>query len=99
MPEKQVWTWVIGGQQGEGIDSVGEIFAGALHRAGWWVYASRHFMSRIKGGHTHYTISFGAEPVNHVEDEVDVVLALDREAVEAIAGRCRPDTVVLYDRG
>ena len=45
-------SWKVGGQQGEGVDSTGEIFAIALNRLGYYLYGYRHFSSRIKGGHT-----------------------------------------------
>ncbi len=43
-------SWKVGGQQGEGIESTGEIFASALNRLGYYLYGYRHFSSRIKGG-------------------------------------------------
>ena len=51
-------SWRIGGQQGEGIDSTGDIFAKAVARSGLHLYTFRSFSSRIRGGltffgHTH----------------------------------------------
>lgn len=43
-------SWKVGGQQGEGIESTGEIFSIALNRLGYYLYGYRHFSSRIKGG-------------------------------------------------
>ena len=43
-------SWKVGGQQGEGIESTGEIFATAMNRKGYYLYGYRHFSSRIKGG-------------------------------------------------
>ena len=42
-------SWKVGGQQGEGIESTGEIFATAMNRKGYYLYGYRHFSSRIKG--------------------------------------------------
>lgn len=42
-------SWKVGGQQGEGIESTGEIFAMAMNRLGYHLYGYRHFSSRIKG--------------------------------------------------
>ena len=41
-------SWKVGGQQGEGIESTGEIFATAMNRKGYFLYGYRHFSSRIK---------------------------------------------------
>ena len=42
-------SWKVGGQQGEGIESTGELFATAMNRKGYYLYGYRHFSSRIKG--------------------------------------------------
>lgn len=42
-------SWKVGGQQGEGIESTGEIFSMAMNRLGYFLYGYRHFSSRIKG--------------------------------------------------
>lgn len=36
-------SWKVGGQQGEGIESTGEIFATAMNRKGYYLYGYRHF--------------------------------------------------------
>ena len=35
-------SWKVGGQQGEGIESTGEIFCIALNRLGYYLYGYRH---------------------------------------------------------
>lgn len=46
--KKQELSWKAGGQQGEGLESLGEIFAAALCSLGYDVYGYRQFSSRIK---------------------------------------------------
>lgn len=83
--------WKVGGEQGEGIDSTGEIFAWALHRLGYYAFAYRHFMSRVKGGHTNYKIRITDREVGHHGDDLHILVAFDQETVnvnwnELIAG-------------
>ena len=40
----QQLSWKVGGQQGEGIESTGEIFSTALNRLGYYLYGYRHFL-------------------------------------------------------
>ena len=47
--KKQELSWKAGGQQGEGLESLGEIFAAALCSLSYDVYGYRQFSSRIKG--------------------------------------------------
>ena len=73
--------WKVGGEQGEGIDSTGEIFAWTMHRLGYYVFAYRHFMSRIKGGHTNYKIRVANCQVGHHGDDVHILVAFDQETI------------------
>ena len=59
-------SWKVGGQQGEGIESTGEIFATAMNRKGYYLYGYRHFSSRIKGGHTNNKIRVSTTPVQAI---------------------------------
>lgn len=89
--------WRIGGQSGEGIESSGEVLAGALHRLGYYVYGFREFPSRIRGGHTHYTLRASPRTVRHPGDGVDILLALDQESIDRNWAEVNPDAYVLFD--
>ena len=69
-------SWKVGGQQGEGIESTGEIFAIALNRLGYYLYGYRHFSSRIKGGHTNNKIRVSTRPSSSISDDLDVLVHL-----------------------
>lgn len=75
-------TWKIGGQQGEGIDSTGEIFATTLMKQGFHIASYKHFASRIKGGHTYYHIRASGQPAYYHGDTTDILVALDQESYE-----------------
>ena len=64
------FSWKVGGQQGEGIDSTGEIFSTALNRKGYYLYGYRHFSSRIKGGHTNNKIRVSTKPIRAITDDL-----------------------------
>lgn len=78
----QQLSWKVGGQQGEGIESTGEIFSVALNRQGYYLYGYRHFSSRIKGGHTNNKIRVSTTPVGAVADDLDVLVAFDQETID-----------------
>lgn len=56
-------AWKIGGQQGEGIESAGELLARGLAYSGYHLYGYRVFSSRIRGGHTDYQLRVGTAPL------------------------------------
>lgn len=76
------FTWKIGGAQGEGIDSTGEIYAQALHRQGHYIFAHRHYQSLIKGGHTNYKVRSAPHPIGHHGDGLRVLVALDQLSID-----------------
>ncbi|MDQ0156736.1 2-oxoacid:acceptor oxidoreductase subunit alpha [Robertmurraya andreesenii] len=75
-------SWKVGGQQGEGIESTGEIFSIALNRMGYYLYGYRHFSSRIKGGHTNNKIRVSTTQVRSISDDLDILVAFDQETVD-----------------
>jgi 2-oxoglutarate/2-oxoacid ferredoxin oxidoreductase subunit alpha len=89
--------WKVGGKQGEGIDSTGDIYAIALHRMGYYVFTYRHFMSLIKGGHTNYKIRVADELVRHHGDLVHVLIAFDQKTIDENWRELADGAVVVYD--
>jgi len=90
-------SWKVGGQQGEGIDSTGEIFATALNRLGYHLFGYRHFSSRIKGGHTNYKIRVTTEPVRAISDDLDILVAFDQETIDLNSGELRDGGIIIAD--
>ncbi|UEX89287.1 2-oxoacid:acceptor oxidoreductase subunit alpha [Staphylococcus ratti] len=90
-------SWKVGGQQGEGIESTGEIFATAMNRKGYYLYGYRHFSSRIKGGHTNNKIRVSTTPVHAISDDLDVLVAFDQETIVLNHHEMREDSVILAD--
>ncbi|MBO2532219.1 MAG: 2-oxoacid:acceptor oxidoreductase subunit alpha [Thermoactinomycetaceae bacterium] len=90
-------SWKVGGQQGEGIDSTGEIFSIALNRMGYYLYGYRHFSSRIKGGHSNTKIRISIRPIRAISDDLDVLVAFDQETIDLNAHELRENGVILAD--
>jgi len=89
--------WKVGGAQGEGIDSTGEIFAITLNRLGYYLYAYRHFMSLIKGGHTNYKVRVSSEPINYHGDDLDILLAFDQRSIDENYHELKDGSILIYD--
>ena len=90
-------TWKVGGAQGEGIDSTGEIFAITLNRMGYYLFAYRHFMSLIKGGHTNYKVRVSSEPVHYHGDDLDILLAFDQRTIDENYHELQDGSILIYD--
>lgn len=90
-------SWKVGGQQGEGIESTGEIFAIALNRLGYYLYGYRHFSSRIKGGHTNNKIRVSTTQVRSISDDLDILVAFDQETVDFNYHELHSEGTILAD--
>ncbi|PLR69826.1 MULTISPECIES: 2-oxoacid:acceptor oxidoreductase subunit alpha [Bacillaceae] len=90
-------SWKVGGQQGEGIESTGEVFSIALNRMGYYLYGYRHFSSRIKGGHTNNKIRVSTTQVRAISDDLDILIAFDQETIDVNVYELRKEGLVIAD--
>ena len=90
-------SWKVGGQQGEGIESTGEIFSIALNRLGYYLYGYRHFSSRIKGGHTNNKIRVSTKEIRSIADDLDVLVAFDQETIDVNYKELHSNGMILAD--
>ncbi|WP_202080945.1 2-oxoacid:acceptor oxidoreductase subunit alpha [Caldalkalibacillus salinus] len=94
---KKEITWKIGGQQGDGIDSTGNILSAALMQQGFHIASYKHFASRIKGGHTYDHIRASHDPIHYQGDTTDILIVLDKESYEHNIGSMSPGGFVLME--
>lgn len=90
-------SWKVGGQQGEGIESTGEIFCIALNRLGYYLYGYRHFSSRIKGGHTNNKIRVSIKETRTVSDDLDILVAFDQETIDVNYHEMYNGSIIIAD--
>ncbi|RDI47377.1 2-oxoacid:acceptor oxidoreductase subunit alpha [Falsibacillus pallidus] len=93
----QQLSWKVGGQQGEGIESTGEIFSIALNRLGYYLYGYRHFSSRIKGGHTNNKIRVSTKQVRAIADDLDILVAFDQETIDVNYKELHSKGIIIAD--
>ncbi|TSC58935.1 MAG: 2-oxoglutarate ferredoxin oxidoreductase subunit alpha, partial [Candidatus Peregrinibacteria bacterium Greene0416_19] len=58
------------GASGQGLNSIGDVLAKGLKRAGYCVYGYREFPSLIKGGHASFQLDFSNEKIESTETKV-----------------------------
>ena len=97
MTKRRDFIWKMGGQQGEGIESCGEIMATILAKEGYSLYSQRLFASRIKGGHTTFALRIALEPILTVGESIDFLVALDQETVDKHGEEVRDGGFIICD--
>ena len=80
--EKKDFIWKMGGQQGQGVESCGEILGRVLAQEGYSLFSQRLFASRIKGGHTTIALRIATKEIATIGEHVDCLVALDQETID-----------------
>lgn len=88
---------LIGGKAGDGIKQTGNFIGRLLNRMGWRVFIYEDYPSLITGGHNFSVIRAGEEKVYSHRDKVDVVIALNKDAIEKHKNSFKKETIVIYD--
>lgn len=88
---------LIGGPAGSGIDTIEKILTDAFKAVGYYVYSTKEYMSRVRGGSNSTLIRIGDMPIQAPCWEVDLSIALDETALEHMQARFTDQTLVLAD--
>jgi len=71
----------IGGEAGQGIQTIGDTLAKVFSRTGYHVFSYQDYESRIRGGHNFYQIRFSDQPLMAPRDKIDILVAFDKESI------------------
>lgn len=88
---------LIGGEAGQGLQTVGEAFTRALARQGYRVHVTQTYESRVRGGHNVFAVRFGPEEVLAPTEKVDLLVALNQETLFLHRDEMAPGAHVLTD--
>lgn len=91
------FTLMVGGEAGQGVQTVGLVLARALVRGGWWVFADQDYESRIRGGHNFFRVRARQTPTHAHSEAVDLLIALNRESIDLHRGEVVPGGLTLGD--
>src|SRR5512144_1629138 len=87
----------IGGENGQGIASTGDILARIFARRGLNLNAYNAYQSIIRGGHTFLTIRASDRPVGNMGDNIDVLIPLNQDTMDRHLRLLKSGACVLFD--
>jgi len=90
-------TIKIGGEAGQGIQTVGHILALVCQEAGLYIMAINDFESRIRGGHSFFQIRICNTPVHAPHHKVHLLVALNQETYDLHQKELDPDGIAIMD--
>ncbi len=90
-------TWLVGGEAGYGITTMGQMFARACARGGLNVFGYVEYPSLIRGGHNTAMVRVAKAKVHAHSDKIDIMLALNKETIDLHKEEMAEGGVIIYD--
>ena len=87
----------IGGEAGQGIDTIGDLLTQVFVKAGFYTFTIKDFESRIRGGYNFTQIRVSDNPIVAPVSEIDLIVALTRDAIVGPRDRLKEDGVIIFD--
>ncbi|MFZ3138577.1 MAG: 2-oxoacid:acceptor oxidoreductase subunit alpha [Thermodesulfovibrionales bacterium] len=87
----------IGGEAGQGIQTIGDTLSKVFSRIGYHVFTHQDYESRIRGGHNFFQIRFSDKPVMASRDRIDIIVALDKESISLYERELSENGLIIYD--
>jgi len=98
MKDKDI-SIVLCGEAGQGIQTVEFLLTHLLKISGYHVFATREFMSRIRGGFNSTEIRIGSSPVQAYVDRINLLIPLKKGAIAHVKRRLSSETRILGEAG
>jgi 2-oxoglutarate ferredoxin oxidoreductase subunit alpha len=84
------------GAQGQGVNSVGEMCARGLKRAGHHVYGYREYMSLIKGGLSSYQLDVSETHIESTQRQLDILVCFNNYSISEHLKELREGGILLH---
>ncbi|MFH1335039.1 MAG: 2-oxoacid:acceptor oxidoreductase subunit alpha [Candidatus Zixiibacteriota bacterium] len=86
---------VLCGEAGQGIQTVEQILTQAFKLSGFNVFATKEYMSRVRGGTNSTEIRISTHRISSFVDKIDILIPLSKGAIKHLEKRTTPDTIIL----
>lgn len=91
-------TIVLSGEAGQGIQTIEIILTKLLKQVGYNVFATKEYMSRVRGGTNSTEIRISSHPVASFVHKIDILFPFDNKAVEWLNTRISDKTIIIGDK-
>jgi 2-oxoglutarate ferredoxin oxidoreductase subunit alpha len=91
------FNFMVGGEAGQGVQSVGFLLAKVFARGGYHIFADQDYESRVRGGHNFFRVRVSEDKVGAIAKGVDILIALDRESIELHQSDMVSEGIIIFD--
>ncbi|MFC1576967.1 2-oxoacid:acceptor oxidoreductase family protein [Candidatus Omnitrophota bacterium] len=89
---------VLAGEAGQGVQTIELILTKMLKLAGYNVFATKEYMSRVRGGTNSTEIRIASHPAASFVDRIDIFLPFSKKAVDWLNHRISDTTIIAGDK-
>ena len=89
---------VLCGAAGQGIQTVEVLLTKTLKKSGYYVFATREYMSRVRGGINSTTIRVSSKQVRAFVDKIDILIPLNKKAIFHLKDRISSNTLIVGEK-
>ena len=89
---------VLCGQAGQGIQTVEHLLTRIFKLAGYNVFATKEYMSRIRGGTNSTEVRISSGSVRASVNRIDILIPLNQGAIQHVEERISPQTIILAEK-
>ena len=89
---------VLAGEAGQGIQTIELILTKLLKNVGYNVFATKEYMSRVRGGTNSTEIRVASHPVSCFVNRIDILFPFDKKSLDWLCARTSDKTMIVGDK-
>ncbi|MBN1843690.1 MAG: 2-oxoacid:acceptor oxidoreductase subunit alpha [Deltaproteobacteria bacterium] len=89
---------VLCGAAGQGVQTVEQLLTHLFKRSGYNLFATKEYMSRVRGGSNSTELRVSSWRVQAYLDRIDILFPLSREAMKHVEHRVTGETIILGEK-
>jgi len=88
---------VLAGEAGQGIQLIESVITTLSVKAGYHVFATKEYMSRVRGGVNSTSLRISSRPVTSFVNRIDILIPLSLQGIRHLTSRMDNHTVIIAD--
>jgi 2-oxoglutarate/2-oxoacid ferredoxin oxidoreductase subunit alpha len=89
---------VLAGEAGQGIQSIESILTKVLKKDGYYLFSTKEYMSRIRGGVNTTEIRISSKRIAGYVERIDLLIVLNKEGIPHLSKRISGNTLVIGEK-
>ncbi|MEJ2248543.1 MAG: 2-oxoacid:acceptor oxidoreductase subunit alpha [Candidatus Lokiarchaeota archaeon] len=94
---KDIFTYIVGGEAGEGVKKAGSVAARFFSKLGKQIFQRDDYMSLIRGGHNYSVVSASNRPINSHYNKAELIVNSDERSYKKHINKLSENGLIVYN--